>query len=51
MFLVLHDATHAVHSMYAVPIQTVGEAPYRIREFRLRFFASETMWQPPQEVG
>jgi len=34
----------------AVPVQTVNEAAYRIREFRLRFFASDTMWQPPQEV-
>jgi hypothetical protein len=22
-----------------------------MRDFRLRFFASESMWQPPQEVG
>jgi hypothetical protein len=33
-----------------VPIQTVTEGAYRIREFRLRFYASDTMWQPAQEV-
>jgi hypothetical protein len=35
---------------FAVPVQTVNEGAYRIRDFRLRFYASETMWQPPQEV-
>jgi hypothetical protein len=33
-----------------VPVQTVNEGAYRIRDFRLRFYASESMWQPPQEV-
>jgi hypothetical protein len=33
-----------------VPVQTVNEGAYRIRDFRLRFYASEWMWQPPQEV-
>lgn len=33
-----------------VPVQTVNEGAYRIRDFRLRFYASESMWQPAQEV-
>ena len=35
---------------HAVPVQTVSEVAYRIREFRLRFYASDTMTQPSQEV-
>ena len=35
---------------FPVPVQTVNEGAYRIRDFRLRFYASESMWQPPQEV-
>ena len=36
--------------LFPVPVQTVNEGAYRIRDFRLRFYASESMWQPPQEV-
>ncbi len=34
----------------AVPIQTVNETSHRLKEFRLRFYASDTIIQPPQEV-
>jgi hypothetical protein len=33
-----------------VPVRTVGEQSYRIREFRLRFFESGYIFQPPFEV-
>ena len=35
---------------FAVPVRTVGEQSYRIKEFRLRFFDSGSMFQPSQEV-
>ena len=35
----------------AVPVRTVGEQSYRIKEFRLRFYHCSTMRQPPQTVG
>lgn len=34
----------------AVPIHTVNDTTIRLREFRLRFFAADTIVQPTQEV-
>ena len=33
-----------------MPVRTVGETSYRIRELRLRFYNSHTMMQPSEEV-
>ncbi|KAK9823583.1 hypothetical protein WJX72_003982 [[Myrmecia] bisecta] len=35
----------------SVPVRTVGDTAYRIKEFRLRFFASADMFQPSQEAA
>ena len=35
---------------HAVPVRTVGEQPYRIRELRVRFFRADMMFKPPPEV-
>lgn len=34
----------------AVPVRTVGEAPLRLQSWRLRFYASNFMFQPTAEV-
>jgi hypothetical protein len=33
-----------------VPVRTVGEQAYRIREFRVRFYQADMMFQPTPEV-
>lgn len=33
-----------------VPVRTVGEHAYRIREFRVRFYRADMMFQPTPEV-
>jgi hypothetical protein len=40
------------HNMmcFAVPVRVVQEQPYRIKEFRLRFYGAHTMVQPSIEV-
>ena len=35
---------------HAVPVRTVGEQAYRIRELRVRFFRADMMFKPSHEV-
>ena len=35
---------------HAVPVRTVGEQAYRIRELRVRFFRADMMFKPSPEV-
>lgn len=35
----------------AVPVRTVGEAPFRLHSWRLRFYEGSAMFQPTPEVG
>ena len=35
---------------HAVPVRTVGEQAYRIRELRVRFFKADMMFKPSPEV-
>ena len=35
---------------HAVPVRTVGEQAYRIRELRVRFFKADMMFKPSHEV-
>ncbi|BDA40386.1 probable trafficking protein particle complex subunit 8 [Coccomyxa sp. Obi] len=35
----------------SVPVRTVGEHAYRIREFRVRFYKADMMFQPPLEAA
>ena len=36
---------------YAVPVRTVGEQSYRIKELKLRFYHCQNMFAPRDEVG
>ena len=49
-FLQCQSFISCYYAHVAVPVRTVGEQSYRIREFRLRFFSSSTMYQPSREV-
>lgn len=33
-----------------VPVRTVGDQAYRIKEFRLRFYNSQNMYPPQDQV-
>lgn len=35
----------------AVPVRTVGEQSYRIKELKLRFYNCQTMYAPKDEVS
>lgn len=35
----------------AVPVRTVGEQSYRIKELKLRFYNCQTMYAPKDEVN
>ncbi|KAK9805365.1 hypothetical protein WJX73_007226 [Symbiochloris irregularis] len=42
---------HGSFHHLSVPVRTVGDTSYRIRELQLRFFHSQTMTQPSREVA
>ena len=44
-------APNANTVLRAVPVRSAGETAYRIREFRLRFFAASTIFQPSPEAS
>ena len=52
----MHDGTMKIIApqqalVTAVPVRTVGEQAYRIREFRVRFHQADMMFQPPADVS
>ena len=51
MILDRSDQTAHLNSLSgAVPVRTVGEHAYRIKELRLRFYEGSAMYQPSAQV-